>query len=79
MFVMLSTKSVFAKDLLVTALDGDVQDTFGGNAKFWTIFILIDVVLATSAAVATKNPKVFFTVFFIAFIPGMLLKTFVFN
>ncbi|MFT4058927.1 MAG: hypothetical protein QM652_05200 [Legionella sp.] len=77
MFVM--THSVFAKDLLVTALDGDVKDTFSSDAKFWIIFILIDIVGATALAVAARNPKVFFGVFFIAFIPGALLKIFVFH
>jgi hypothetical protein len=71
--------SVFAKDLLSGALGGDVHDTFASDAVFWIIFILIDIVIATIFAVSTRNPKVFFGVFFIAFIPGILLKIFVFH
>ncbi|KTD15562.1 hypothetical protein Lgra_0228 [Legionella gratiana] len=74
----LLSSSLWANDLLVKALDGDVKDTLGSDAKFWTVFILVDIVLATCAAVATKNPKVFLSVFLIAFIPGFLVKTFVF-
>lgn len=74
----LFSKSVFANDLLVKVLEGDIKDTLGSHAKFWTLFILVDIVLATFAAVATKNPKVFLSVFIVAFIPGFLIKTFVF-
>lgn len=77
MFIM--SHSLFAKDLLVNALEGDVKDTFSSDAKFWGIFILIDIIAATALAVAARNPKVFFGVFFIAFIPGTLLKIFVFH
>ncbi|HAU1599235.1 TPA: hypothetical protein JBJ22_12160 [Legionella pneumophila] len=77
MFALLS-KSVFANDLLARALEGDVKDTLGGNAKFWTIFIVIDVILATAMALKSRNPMVFAGVLFIAFIPTFLVKTFVF-
>lgn len=76
--VFLLSKSVFANDLLAKALDGDIKDTLGSNARFWTIFILVDIILATFLAVASHNPKVFLSVFVIAFIPGFLIKTFVF-
>lgn len=77
MFALLS-KSALARDLLEKSMDGDVHDTFSANAKFWTIFILIDIILATVAAVATNNPKVFLGVAAITFIPAFLIKTFVF-
>lgn len=67
------------KDLLGTALTGDVQATFGSNGKFWTVFILIDVILAAAAAVKTKNPMVFLSVAGIAFIPAFLIKALVFS
>nr|HAT8715179.1 hypothetical protein [Legionella jordanis] len=72
------SNSVFANDLLSRALEGDVKDTLGGNAKFWTIFIVIDVILATAMAIKSRNPMVFAGVLFIAFIPTFLVKTFVF-
>lgn len=71
--------AVFAEDLLKASMDGDVKDTFGSDAKFWTIFIIIDIALSTAAAVKAKNPLVFAGVFFTAFIPGILLKAFVFG
>jgi ABC-type Fe3+-siderophore transport system permease subunit len=78
--VLLSTiaKSAFATDLLHEALQGDVQDSLGGDAKFWRIFTLVAIVLATGAAVTTKNPMVFVGVIAVAFIPTFLIRTFVF-
>lgn len=78
MFALLS-KSVFAKDLLVNAMEGDVKDTLGSGAVFWKIFTLVSVVLATAAATKTHNPMVFFGVIAITFIPAFLIKTFVFG
>lgn len=72
------SKSVLAEDLLATALDGNIKDTLGSNSKFWMIFILIDIVLATAMAVKTKNPMTFASVFFVVFIPVLLMRTFVF-
>lgn len=74
----LIAKSAFATDLLNKALEGDVQDSFGGEAKFWKIFTLVSIMLATAAAVTTKNPMVFIGVMAVAFIPTFLIKTFVF-
>lgn len=71
-------KSAFATDLLNKALEGDVQDSLGGDAKFWKIFTLVAIMLATGAAVTTKNPMVFIGVMAVAFIPTFLIKTFVF-
>lgn len=72
------SKSVFANDLLAQALEGDLKDTLGSNSKFWTIFIIIDIVLAAAMAIKTKNPMVFAGVLFIVFIPAFLIRTFVF-
>lgn len=72
------SSSVFAADKLSAALNGDVQDMLGSTGTFWKIFILVDVILAAAAAVKTKNPLIFGGVFFIALIPGLLLKAFVF-
>lgn len=74
----LLSASAFATDKLADALGGDVQDMLGGSGTFWKIFILVDVVLAAAMAVKTKNPMVFAGVFAIAFIPGLLIKSFVF-
>lgn len=74
----LLSASAFATDKLANALGGDVQDMLGGSSTFWKIFILVDVVLAASMAVKTKNPMVFAGVFAIAFIPGFLIEAFVF-
>lgn len=74
----LIAKSAFATDLLNKALEGDVQDSLGGDAKFWKIFTLVAIMLATGAAVTTKNPMVFIGVMAVAFIPTFLIKTFVF-
>jgi uncharacterized membrane protein len=79
LLAMLLSRSVFAVDLLNQALEGDAKDTLGSGAMFWKIFILVDIVLATAMAVKSKNPMVFLGVFFIAFIPGLLLKLFVFK
>ena len=76
-FALLS-RSVFANDLLAKALEGDVKDSLGSGAKFWSIFILVDIILATAMAIKSKNPMVFVGVTAIAFIPAFLLKTFVF-
>ena len=70
--------NAFATDKLADALGGDVQDMLGGSGTFWKIFILVDVVLAAAMAVKSKNPMVFAGVFAIAFIPGLLIKSFVF-
>lgn len=72
-------KTVFAEDKLAGALGAEVKGTFGSDATFWSIFILIDIVLAAAMAIKTKNPMVFASVFFIAFIPGILIKAFVFT
>lgn len=74
----LITKSAFATDLLNRALEGDIQDSFGGDAKFWKIFTLVAIMLATGAAVSTKNPMVFIGVMGVAFVPTFLIKTLVF-
>jgi ABC-type Fe3+-siderophore transport system permease subunit len=74
----LISKSSFASDLLSNALEGDVQDSLGGDAKFWKIFTLVAIMLATGAAVSTKNPMVFLGVMAVAFIPTFLIRTFVF-
>ena len=74
----LLSASAFATDKLADALGGDVQDMLGGSGTFWKIFILVDVVLAAAMAVKSKNPMVFAGVFAIAFIPGLLIKSFVF-
>lgn len=71
-------KSAFATDLLSTALEGDVKDSLGGGASFWKLFTLAAIVLATGAAVSTKNPMVFVGVMAVAFVPAFLIKTFVF-
>ncbi|CDZ79398.1 hypothetical protein BN59_03716 [Legionella massiliensis] len=76
-FALLSN-SAFANDLLARALDGDVKDSLGSGSMFWKVFILVDIILATAAAVKTKNPMVFVGVTAIAFVPAFLLKTFVF-
>lgn len=70
--------SVFATDMLASALDGDVQQSLGSGSMFWKIFILVDIILATAAVVKTKNPMVFLGVAGVAFIPAFLLKAFVF-
>ena len=76
--LVLITKSAFATDLLGKALDGDIADSLGGSSKFWKIFILVDIMLATAMAVKSKNPMVFLGVAAVAFIPAFLIKTFVF-
>ena len=76
--LVLITKSAFATDLLSQALEGDIADSLGGSSKFWKIFILVDIMLATALAVKSKNPMVFLGVTAIAFIPAFLIKTFVF-
>ena len=76
--LVLITKSAFATDLLGRALEGDIADSLGGSSKFWKIFILVDIMLATAMAVKSKNPMVFLGVAGVAFIPAFLLKTFVF-
>ena len=76
--LMLVSVSAFA-DKLANALGGEVAGTLGSDAMFWKIFILVDIVLATAAAVKTKNPMVFPGVASVSFIPGFLLKTFVFG
>lgn len=76
---MLLNTGVFAADKLKAALEGDVADTFGSSGTFWTIYILVDIILAASAWVKSKNPMVFVGVFCIALIPGILIKVFVFK
>ena len=70
---------VHANDLLSGALEGDVQDSLGNGSMFWKVFILVDIILATAAAVKTKNPMVFIGVASVAFIPAFLIKAFVFH
>lgn len=77
-FLQLISKSVFATDLLAHALEGDIADSLGSGSKFWKIFILVDIMLATALAVKTKNPMVFIGTTAVAFIPAFLIKTFVF-
>lgn len=77
--LMLLAHEAMANDLLAQALQGDVQDSFGSSSMFWKIFILVDVILATAMAVKSKNPMVFLGVAAVAFIPGFLIKTFVFG
>ena len=72
------TKSTFAADLLSKALEGDIQDSLGSEAKFWKIFTLVAIMLATGGAAVSKNPMVFVGVLGIAFIPAFLIKAFVF-
>lgn len=74
----LLSANAFATDKLADALGGDVQDMLGGSGTFWKVFILVDIVLAAAMAVKSKNPMVFAGVFAIAFIPGLLIKSFVF-
>ena len=74
---LLSTDS-FAADRLANVFGGDVGDTFKSNSTFWQVFILVDIILATAAAVKTKNPMVFAGVAVVAFVPAFLLKAFVF-
>lgn len=76
--MVLITKSAFATDLLGRALEGDIADSLGSSSKFWKVFILVDIMLATAMAVKSKNPMVFLGVAGVAFIPAFLLKTFVF-
>jgi uncharacterized membrane protein len=70
--------SAFAEDKLAGALSGDVQDMLGSNGTLWKLFILVDIILASAAAIKAKNPLVFLAVFFVVFIPGLLIKAFVF-
>ena len=70
--------SAFAEDKLAGALTGDVKDMLGSSGSFWKIFILVDIILAGAATVKTKNPMVFLAVFFIIFVPGLLINAFVF-
>ena len=76
--LVLITKSAFATDLLGRALEGAIADSLGSSSKFWKVFILVDIMLATAMAVKSKNPMVFLGVAGVAFIPAFLLKTFVF-
>ena len=76
--LLLIAKSSFASDLLGEALTGDIADSLGSQSKFWKIFILVDIMLATALAVKSKNPMVFVGVTAIAFIPAFLIRTFVF-
>jgi hypothetical protein len=76
--LMLFSDLLHAKDLLATALEGDVKDTLGAGGMFWKILTLISIVLATVAAVGSKNPLVFMGVFGVVFIPSALVKIFVF-
>jgi hypothetical protein len=71
-------KVAAANDLLAGALTGDVGDSLGSGSKFWKVFILVDIILATAMAVKSKNPMVFLGVAAVAFIPAFLLKTLVF-
>lgn len=75
---MVLAGSVYAEDKLAGAMGGDVQDMIGSSSTFWKVFIAVDIVLAAAMAIKTKNPLVFGGVLFIAIIPGLLLKAFVF-
>lgn len=68
-----------AQDYFATALDADIKETLGSDGRFWKAFILVDIILATAAMVKTKSPMVFLGVAAVAFIPGILIKTFVFK
>lgn len=72
------TTNTFAEDLFATAMQGAIQDSLGSTGTFWKVFILVDIILATALAVKTKNPMVFLGVTVIAFVPALLIKTFVF-
>lgn len=74
----LLASQVYATDKLAGAMQGDVQDMLGGSGTFWKVFILIDIILSAAALIKTKNPLVMAGVFFIAFIPALLINTFVF-
>ena len=74
----LLASQVYAADKLAGAMQGDVQDMLGGSGTFWKVFILIDIILSAAALIKTKNPLVMAGVFFIAFIPALLINTFVF-
>lgn len=77
-FLMFLATHADAKDLLGSALQEDVADTFGTQGIFWKVFILVDVILATAMAVKSKNPMVFLGVAAVAFVPAFLIKTLVF-
>lgn len=77
-FLILLATHADAKDLLGSALQEDVADTFGTQGIFWKVFILVDVILATALAVKSKNPMVFLGVAAVAFVPAFLIKTLVF-
>lgn len=77
-FLMILAAHADAKDLLGSALQEDVADTFGTQGIFWKVFILVDVILATALAVKSKNPMVFLGVAAVAFVPAFLIKTLVF-
>lgn len=72
------TTNTYAKDLLGTALTGDVSDTFNVDGVFWKVFILVDLVLATAMVIKTKNPMVFIGIAAVAIIPAFIVKTLVF-
>jgi hypothetical protein len=76
---MVLSCNVFAEDVLASAMNGVVKDSLGSQGTFWTIFILVDIMLSIAAAVKTKNPMVFAGVFAIALIPGVLINAFVFK
>lgn len=67
-----------AKDILASSLEGDVKDTLGSGGVFWKILTLISIVLASVAAIGSKNPLAFLGVFGVVFIPTALIKVLVF-
>lgn len=78
-FLAFLTTNAFAEDILANALNENVHATLGSGSTLWKIMLLVDVVLSTVAAVKTKNPMAFLGVFFVLFIPGMMIERLVFN
>lgn len=70
---------VMADDLLSGSLAGNVKETFGTGSSFWKYFILVDVILASAAAVKSKNPMVFAGVLVTSIVPGYLVGHLVFG
>lgn len=78
-FFVLATQNVYAKDLLSGMLTGDIKDTFGSSAVFWSLLALVNVVISSVAYIMTGQPKVFFSVFIIVMVVPFLLNNFVFS
>ena len=60
------------------ALNNEVKQYFGTGSAFWKFFIIGDLALSTYAGIKSKSPLVFTFVLLTAFVPGVLLKAFVF-